>query len=164
MACPMGFGSGMKRPIAFEKPHIFEPIAEPKELKNFTNDAIYLTGGQFAILCQFAHPGLAEGSFKHSNFAYRIMNRLQTTARFLNACVYGTKAEKEAVFSVIHNKHGKPHSIGYNTRYIGALHELSLFRDTSANADVLQPKSKENPTSQTIRSYINGPPQRYLYP
>jgi uncharacterized protein (DUF2236 family) len=106
MACPMSFGNGLKGPVPYEKPHIFETIADPKELKNYVDDAIYLTGGQFAILCQFAHPGLAEGSFKHSNFAYRLMNRLQTTARFLNAAVFGTKAEKEAIFSVIHNKHG----------------------------------------------------------
>lgn len=91
----------------FGKPHIFKTIAEPHELKNYVDDAIYLTGGQFAILCQFAHPGLAEGSYKHSNFAYRILNRLQTTARFLNAAVYGTQEEKEAIFSVIHNAHGE---------------------------------------------------------
>ncbi|KAH7029577.1 uncharacterized protein B0I36DRAFT_375033 [Microdochium trichocladiopsis] len=106
MACPAGYGS-MTRPTtgAHEEPHIFETIAEPHELKNFVHDAIYLTGGQFAILCQFAHPGLAEGSYKQSNFANRIMNRLKTTARFLNAAVIGTQAEKEAIFSVIHNAH-----------------------------------------------------------
>ncbi|KAH8682053.1 hypothetical protein BX600DRAFT_505677 [Xylariales sp. PMI_506] len=94
-------------PATYEKPHIFETLAEPKELKNYVDDAIYLTGGQFAILCQFAHPGLAEGSFKHSNFKYRILNRLQTTARFLNAAVLGTQEEKEAIFSVIHKKHAE---------------------------------------------------------
>jgi uncharacterized protein (DUF2236 family) len=108
----MGFGSGVRRP-QFEKPDIFEPIAEPDELKKWTTDGIYLTGGQFAILCQFAHPGLAEGSYKHSNFAYRIMNRLQTTARFLNAAVFGTKAEKEAIFSVIHSAHADVKGDGY---------------------------------------------------
>jgi len=105
MACPMGFGDGLKKPPPFEKPHIFDTIQEPKVLKELVIDGIYLTGGQFAILCQFAHPGLAEGSYKHSNFAYRIMNRLKTTARFLNACVFGTQAEKEAIFSVIHAAH-----------------------------------------------------------
>lgn len=100
----MGFSALDKVP-KFEKPEIFDTIAEPDELKKLTNDAIYLTGGQFAILCQFAHPGLAEGSYKNSNFADRIMNRLQTTARFLNAAVYGTQAEKEAIFSVIHSAH-----------------------------------------------------------
>ncbi|KAI1871130.1 hypothetical protein JX265_006170 [Neoarthrinium moseri] len=105
MACPMGLGRTLDGPAPFERPRIFDTIAEPNELKNYVDDAIYLTGGQFAILCQFAHPGLAEGSFKHSNFAYRILNRLQTTARFLNAAVYGTQQEKEAIFSVIHHAH-----------------------------------------------------------
>jgi uncharacterized protein (DUF2236 family) len=108
----MGFdrSQGPEPQVPFTKPRIFDTIAEPRELKNYVNDAIYLTGGQFAILCQFAHPGLAEGSFKHSNFAYRILNRLQTTARFLNAAVYGTKEEKEAIFSVIHSAHGEYHA------------------------------------------------------
>ncbi|ETS75114.1 hypothetical protein PFICI_13598 [Pestalotiopsis fici W106-1] len=105
MTCPMRFDRDREVQVPFEKPHIFETIAEPHELKNYVDDAIYLTGGQFAILCQFAHPGLAEGSYKHSNFAYRILNRLQTTARFLNAAVYGTQQEKEAIFSVIHSAH-----------------------------------------------------------
>ncbi|KAI0019862.1 hypothetical protein F4780DRAFT_397531 [Xylariomycetidae sp. FL0641] len=112
MACPAGHG-GMTstgdhqpaKPSLYRKPHIFNTIAEPKRLREITNDAIYLLGGQFAIICQFAHPGLAEGSYKHSNFAYRIMNRLQTTARFLNAAVYGTTEEKQAIFSVIHHAH-----------------------------------------------------------
>lgn len=101
----MGASAGLEKPSQYQKPHIFEPIAEPKELKKTVIEGIYLTGGQFAILCQFAHPGLAEGSYKHSNFAYRIMNRLKTTARFLNAAVFGTQSEKEAIFSVIHAAH-----------------------------------------------------------
>ncbi|KAI1814567.1 hypothetical protein GGS20DRAFT_403689 [Poronia punctata] len=109
MACPMGHGDAARgqSPGLKEKPHIFETIAEPIELRKMTTDAIFLLGGQFAILCQFAHPGLAEGSYKHSNFAYRIMNRLQTTARFLNAAVFGTEEEKQAIFGIIHAAHSE---------------------------------------------------------
>ncbi|KAI3320931.1 hypothetical protein HD806DRAFT_537995 [Xylariaceae sp. AK1471] len=110
MACPMGFGDSSRgRPTlrTQEKPLIYETIAEPTELRKLATDAIFLLGGQFAIVCQFAHPALAEGSYKHSNFAYRIMNRLQTTARFLNAAVYGTMEEKQAIFSVIHQAHSE---------------------------------------------------------
>lgn len=111
----MGFGSGTK-PVAipFEKPHIFDTIEEPVELRKFVDDAIFLTGGQFAIICQFAKPGLAEGSYKHSNFAYRILNRLQTTARFLNAAVIGDQHEKEAIFSVIHRAHADVRGDNYS--------------------------------------------------
>jgi uncharacterized protein (DUF2236 family) len=107
MACPTDLSAETKPAAKFEKPRIFDTIAEPKELKNLVKEAIYLSGGQFAIICQFAHPGLAEGSYKHSNFANRILNRLQTTARFLNAAVYGTVEEKEAIFSVIHSAHAE---------------------------------------------------------
>ncbi|PSN60791.1 hypothetical protein BS50DRAFT_447441, partial [Corynespora cassiicola Philippines] len=84
---------------------IYTPITPPNLLKPMAQESIYLLGGHFAILCQFAHPALAEGSYKHSNFAGRIMNRLQTTARFLNAAVFGTPREQSAIFAAIHEKH-----------------------------------------------------------
>lgn len=49
MTCPMRFDRDQEVQIPFEKPHIFETIAEPHELKNYVDDAIYLTGGQFAM-------------------------------------------------------------------------------------------------------------------
>jgi uncharacterized protein (DUF2236 family) len=106
MACPAGYTSvPSEKTVAFDKPHIFPIIAEPNELKNYVDDFIFLLGGQYAILCQFAHPGLAEGSYRHSNFASWLLNRLQTTSRFLNAAVYDTQAEKEGIFSVNHGPH-----------------------------------------------------------
>ncbi|KAJ5743865.1 hypothetical protein N7533_008735 [Penicillium manginii] len=86
---------------------IFQPITEPKELRNVVENDIYLLGGQVAILCQFAHPALAKGSYKHSSFATRIPQRLRNTARFLNAAVCGTPEEKHAIFSVIHKYHAR---------------------------------------------------------
>lgn len=109
MACPV---SGMRaspnasfnekdmQPIT-----VYEPIAEPILLREIAKEPIFLLGGQYAILLQFAHPGLAQGSLEHSDFAGRILNRLKTTTRFLVACVYGTPEEKEAIMGVIHRKH-----------------------------------------------------------
>jgi len=113
MACPAGYGPKEAKSLPYEKPVIFENIAEPKELKSYLDDAIYLVGGQYAILLHFAHPGLAQGTVEHSNFASRILNRLQTTAPFLNAAVYCTQAEKEAIFSVIHRSHSSVMGEGY---------------------------------------------------
>jgi len=75
---------------------------------------VYLLGGQFAILCQFAHPSLARGASKHSTFASRIPTRLRNTARFLNAAVFGTPREKAAIFSVIHRYHARVRGDGYD--------------------------------------------------
>ncbi|CEJ93470.1 hypothetical protein VHEMI09056 [[Torrubiella] hemipterigena] len=68
---------------------------------------LYLLGGQFAILCQFAHPDLAKSSYNHSRFATCVAIRLRNTVRFLNAAVYGTPGEKTAVFSIIHKYHSR---------------------------------------------------------
>ncbi|KAL4990416.1 hypothetical protein BDW68DRAFT_185771 [Aspergillus falconensis] len=35
----------------------YEPVVEPKTLRKFLTDGIYILGGQYAILMQFAHPG-----------------------------------------------------------------------------------------------------------
>ncbi|KAL1956886.1 hypothetical protein VTO42DRAFT_6734 [Malbranchea cinnamomea] len=84
---------------------MYEPVAEPVELKKMMHESIYITGGQFAILLQFGNPRLAQGSAEHSDFAVRILNRLKTTSRYLVAAVYGTPEEKAAITSVIHKAH-----------------------------------------------------------
>lgn len=91
--------------------HIFETIEEPVTLRGMIIDDIYLLGGQFAILCQFAHPGIAFGTVAHSSFASRIPERLRNTARFLNASVFGTEREKQAIFGQIHRFHARVNGV-----------------------------------------------------
>ena len=86
-------------------PVLYKPVAEPVELRKRMHESIYLTGGQYAILLQFADARLAQGSAEHSDFAMRIMNRLKTTSRYLVAAVYGSEEEKAAITSVIHRAH-----------------------------------------------------------
>ncbi|GJN84374.1 hypothetical protein PLIIFM63780_007930 [Purpureocillium lilacinum] len=94
--------------------HIYDTIEEPTILREMIVEDVYLLGGQFAILCQFAHPSLARGASKHSTFASRIPTRLRNTARFLNAAVFGTPREKAAIFSVIHRYHARVRGDGYD--------------------------------------------------
>ncbi|KAL5344023.1 hypothetical protein BJX70DRAFT_6549 [Aspergillus crustosus] len=94
-----------KEPIIESQPL---PAPHPTPfLKSVVENDIYLLGGQYAILAQFAHPALAKGSFRHSSFASRIPQRLRNTARFLNAAVCGTSDEKNAIFGVIHRYHAR---------------------------------------------------------
>ncbi|KAL4939208.1 hypothetical protein BDV06DRAFT_214479 [Aspergillus oleicola] len=86
---------------------IYPTIAEPRALHDVVENDIYLLGGQVAILCQFAHPALAKGSYLHSSFADRIPQRLRNTARFLNVAVCGNEEEKRAIFGVINKYHAR---------------------------------------------------------
>jgi uncharacterized protein (DUF2236 family) len=99
---------------SYESLHIYDTIADPTNLRTLLTEDIYLLGGQFAILCQFAHPALAKGSYKHSSFATRIPSRLQNTARFLNAAVFGTQQDKAAIFSIIHRYHARVKADDYD--------------------------------------------------
>jgi uncharacterized protein (DUF2236 family) len=99
---------------SYESGPIHDTIADPTNLRTFLTEDIYLLGGQFAILCQFAHPALAKGSYNHSSFATRIPNRLQNTARFINAAVFGTQQDKAAIFSIIHRYHARVKADDYD--------------------------------------------------
>ena len=93
---------------------IYDPVAEPEYLRELLTENIYLFSGQVAILCQFAHPALAKGTYNHSNFAGRIPNRLENTMRFMTAAAFGTREEKEAVFAIIHRYHARVKGDGYD--------------------------------------------------
>ncbi|KAL3464524.1 hypothetical protein BJX64DRAFT_298339 [Aspergillus heterothallicus] len=93
-----------------EKPHPQheqQPSSHHPLLRTVVENDIYLLGGQVAILCQFAHPALAKGSYNHSSFATRIPERLRNTARFLNVTVCGSEAEKRAICGVIQKYHAR---------------------------------------------------------
>lgn len=92
----------------------FDNVIEPKALRTLIDDDIFLMAGHFAILCQWAHPGLAKGTAKHSNFGSRIPQRPRNTSRFLNAAVYGNPEEKKAITSVIHQYHARVKGDGYD--------------------------------------------------
>ncbi|KAL4868011.1 hypothetical protein BDV12DRAFT_209459 [Aspergillus spectabilis] len=89
------------------QPLLSPPPQSTRILQSVVENDIYLLGGQYAILAQFAHPSLAKGSYKHSSFATRIPQRLRNTARFLNVAVCGTEEEKRAIFGVIHKYHAR---------------------------------------------------------
>ncbi|EJT52991.1 hypothetical protein A1Q1_00305 [Trichosporon asahii var. asahii CBS 2479] len=121
---PTTDGAGLRRRLDV---HIHDTIEDPAILREMIVEDIYLLGGQFAILCQFAHPGIARGTAGHSTFASRIPERLRNTARFLNASVFGTEREKKAIFSVIHKYHAQVNGEVNGERYDANDPELHLW-------------------------------------
>lgn len=59
-----------------------DPSFDPKLLKNVVKEGIIIAAGGAAILLQMASPGVAAGVNEHSNFAYRVQDRLRTTMTF----------------------------------------------------------------------------------
>ncbi|KAL4808034.1 hypothetical protein BDV18DRAFT_134143 [Aspergillus unguis] len=92
----------------------FPTIAEPNALRSILQQDIYLLGSLFTILCQFAHPGLAKGSYNHTQFGKRYQQRLQKTGCFLNVAVRGTEEEKKAIFKIVHKYHSRVKGDGYS--------------------------------------------------
>lgn len=69
-------------PPAFSKDEFLDPSFDPKLLKEIVKESIILAGGAAAILLQVAAPGVGAGVNEHSNFAYRVQDRLRTTMTF----------------------------------------------------------------------------------
>jgi uncharacterized protein (DUF2236 family) len=117
MACPAGYTNRtvtQEKEISYEKPKIFPTIAEPKEILSHAEESIFLLVGHYAILFQLAYPGLAQGTFEHSSFPSRLLNHLQTTARFLNVCITDPADEKEAIFSFVHRAQSSVEGVTYS--------------------------------------------------
>ncbi|KAL5045154.1 hypothetical protein BDW71DRAFT_198377 [Aspergillus fruticulosus] len=137
----------------------YEPVVEPKTLRKFLTDGIYILGGQYAILMQFAHPGLTRGSAEHSDFASRILHRLKTTSRFLVVAVYDTAEEKAAITSIIHPAILFMAFIVVHETFIGKLSDATkriLFNESAIIAtSVRMPPDKWPDTYEDFQEYRN---------
>ncbi|KAK4185462.1 hypothetical protein QBC35DRAFT_503634 [Podospora australis] len=68
-------------------------------------DLVTWIGGPYAILLQFAAPGIALGSCQHSRFQTDPISRFRRTAAFILAVVHGTEAQKAAICGAIRKQH-----------------------------------------------------------
>ena len=81
----------------------FEPESV---IRRVGNEAVVpLLGGGPAVLMQVAHPLVAAGVVRHSDFHEHLWHRLVGTLRALYLIVYGTKAEAEHVGDVVRAVH-----------------------------------------------------------
>ncbi|KAH9886402.1 hypothetical protein F4778DRAFT_758910 [Xylariomycetidae sp. FL2044] len=93
----------------FSKEDFLSPDFVPKHLNLIVQEGIILGGGAAAILLQVAEAGVGAGVNEHSNFAYRVQDRLRTTMTFVYCMSYGTPEEKRAITDMITKVHGQVH-------------------------------------------------------
>jgi len=67
--------------------------------------------GAAAILLQIAEPGVGAGVNEHSNFSYRVLDRLRTTMTFVYCMAYGTPEEKKAICDMITKVHSSVNGV-----------------------------------------------------
>ncbi|PSN63660.1 hypothetical protein BS50DRAFT_576280 [Corynespora cassiicola Philippines] len=87
---------------------------DPKHMSKIVREAIIIAAGPAAILLQVANPGVAAGVNRHSNFAYRVEDRLRTTMTFVYCMAFGTPDEKRAVIHMVHEAHKPVAGEGYS--------------------------------------------------
>ncbi|KAH8651233.1 hypothetical protein BX600DRAFT_516819 [Xylariales sp. PMI_506] len=76
-----------------------------EHMAKIVQEGIILGGGAAAILLQVANPGVAAGVNEHSNFSYRVADRLRTTMTFIFCMSLGTPEEKKALHDMITSVH-----------------------------------------------------------
>lgn len=97
-----------QKPVsAFTKETILSPDFNPKHLNLVVQEGIILGAGAAAILLQVAEAGVGQGVNQHSNFAYRVQDRLRTTMTFVYCMSYGTPEEKRTITDMITRVHSK---------------------------------------------------------
>ncbi|KAI9148380.1 hypothetical protein HJFPF1_12211 [Paramyrothecium foliicola] len=98
-----------KPPTAFSKEAFLSPDFNPKHLNLIVQEGIILGAGAAAILLQVAEAGVGQGVNTHSNFAYRVVDRLRTTMTFVYCLSYGTPEEKKTITDMVTKVHGSVH-------------------------------------------------------
>lgn len=91
-----------------------DPKFVPAEMQKVVQEAILLGGGGVAVLLQMALPGVGAGVNRHSNFAYRVEDRLRTTMTFVYCMAFGTPEEKRAIINMVHEAHSVVKGQGYS--------------------------------------------------
>ena len=89
----------------FSKEEFLSPDFNPKHLNLIVQEGIIVGGGAAAILLQVAEAGVGQGVNQHSNFAYRVQDRLRTTMTFVYCMSYGTPVEKKTICDMITKVH-----------------------------------------------------------
>ncbi|TRX91071.1 hypothetical protein FHL15_008053 [Xylaria flabelliformis] len=92
---------------AVSKEYLLSPNFTPKYMTLILQESILLLAGAAAILLQLAEPDIAAGVSKHSNFVYRVLDRLRTTMTFMYGMVYGTPEERKMIMDMITKIHSR---------------------------------------------------------
>ncbi|KAI1815076.1 hypothetical protein GGS20DRAFT_364958 [Poronia punctata] len=93
----------LNHPIA--KEDFLSPNFKLKHMLPIVQEGILIGAGAAAILLQIAEPGVGAGVNEHSNFSYRVLDRLRTTMTFVYCMAYGTPEEKKTICDMITKVH-----------------------------------------------------------
>lgn len=97
--------SNEKAVAGYSKEDFLAADFNPRHLNLIVQEGIILGAGAAAILLQVAEAGVGHGVNQHSNFAYRVQDRLRTTMTFVYCMSYGTPEEKKTITDMITKVH-----------------------------------------------------------
>ncbi|WP_285115804.1 oxygenase MpaB family protein [Leifsonia sp. fls2-241-R2A-40a] len=87
----------------------------PVAVSDIAAEALTLAGGGCALLLQIAHPAVGRGVVEHSDFAQRLMDRLDGTMLYLTATMFGSAEQQTALRRIVNRAHAPVRSRGTST-------------------------------------------------
>lgn len=116
---------------------------KPKYINLIVQEGIIIGAGAAAILLQLAEAGVGQGVNQHSNFTYRVTDRLRTTMTFVYCMVYGTPEERRTITDMVTRVHNQVNGTldeGRNKgkRYTALDPELQLWVAATLYATAIQ--------------------------
>lgn len=112
---PSGGGEGPYRLAmaigAHDHAGLFPPDAV---IRRIDGEGVLLLGGGRALLMQLAHPSVAEGVARHSDFRADPFSRLRRTLEASYSIVFGTREEAERTAAAIRAVHDRVTGPGYD--------------------------------------------------
>lgn len=94
---------------------ISDPIdMDTSAMAGIAAEGILLAGGMCAILLQVAHPAVARGVARHSNFTWRAMDRLRATMTYVYCMAFGNPEERRIIRDHVNRVHRGINGAGYN--------------------------------------------------
>lgn len=103
------------------------PTQLPLRLNDVAGEAALLGGGGAAILLQLAHPAVARGVARHSDFSERPLDRLFGTLDYVYTIAFGDEEMVASVVRRVNRAHGPVHGKRAEPAYNAVDPELQLW-------------------------------------
>jgi uncharacterized protein (DUF2236 family) len=132
-----------------------EPFPDDAVIRRVAAEGVLIAAAGRAILLQIAHPKVAAGVARHSDFQRRLVHRLRGTLWYMVGTVYGDSQERQDVADMVNAVHRRIVGPGYSANdpdlqvWVGA----TLYESTVVLYERVMGSLPDEHRDQLLREY-----------
>jgi len=132
-----------------------EQFADDAVIRRVAAEGVLIAAAGRAVLLQIAHPKVAAGVARHSNFQRRLLPRLRGTLWYMVGTVYGDSRERQDVADMVNAVHRRIVGPGYSANdpdlqvWVGA----TLYESTVVLYERIMGPLPDEQRGQLLREY-----------